>query len=209
MEFIKYAMQTMLFGLGLWLKCSIVGGMAGGSVAAAQIFIGKWHPAWVPRLFSWFAFPLCTGFTSGVVMALISIPPLSAGRFFWLIFCLVASSIAAAFVAGALASLTRNYNLKIVKTARHNLRRSSRSSGGRMAQWDNRLRTLFRASPNADAMAPTHRKRRLHPPIAQQKIKLPPERFPSSPSTATKATHYAGHPRGDQIRQGKSEKPDK
>lgn len=208
MEFVKYAMHIIFFGLVLWLKCSIVGGIAGGSVAAVQIFAGKWHPAWVPRLFSWFVSPLCTGLTAGVVMALINIPPLSSGRFFWLIFCLAASSVAAVFVAGALASLTRNYNLKIVKTARQSMRRSSRSSGGKFAQWDNRLRALFRASPEADAMATTHRKTESHTHAAQQKIKLPPERFPSS-SAPAKATHYAGHPRGDQVRQGKSEKPDK
>jgi len=208
MEIVEYAMHTTLFALALWLKCTVVGGIIGGSVAAVQIFAGKWHPAWASRLFSWFAYPLYAGLAAGVVLALATIPPLSAGRFFWLLFCLAASSAAAAFVAGALASLTRNYDLKIAKTARGNLHRRSGAPDKRSTQWKNRLHSLFDASPEADAATLPRRRGGSHAPPPRQKTKLPPERFPFNPASA-KNSHYAGHPREEQIRQGKSEKPDK
>lgn len=200
MEGTEQALQTGVFGLGLWLKCALAGAAIGGVVAAVQIFPGRWHPAWARRLVYWFSCPLFSGMAIGVVVALFGVPPLSNARGGWLLLCLVVGGFTALITAGAIAFLSRNYDPDVVSKAKRATRRSSRHTVSRTEEWEDRLRALFR--PPATAVDATKQESQdvARPAgshgattIPGQKAKLPPERYPIS-EVSVKVPRYAGKP---------------
>lgn len=215
METADQAVQAGLFGLTLWLKCALVGAAVGAAVAAAQIFPGRWHPAWAQKLIYWFSCPLLAGITCGVLMALQSVPPQSEARAFWLVLCLVIGGFTALITAGALAYLTRNYDPNAVSKAKRASRRPSSTRSPQRGNWDERLRGLFRPNnaleggqsrPLQQSQVPGTGSSKGPATIPGQKAKLPPERFPVG-SGLVKPPHYAGNPREARPSQGKLEKP--
>ena len=99
----EQAVQAGFFGLSLWLKCGLAGTAVGAAVAMAQVFPGRWHPAWAQRLLYWFSCPLFAGLATGVVIALRGVPPLASARTFWLILCLVIGGVTSTAAAAAVA----------------------------------------------------------------------------------------------------------
>lgn len=200
-----------LFGLTLWLKCALAGAGIGAAVAAVQIFPGKWHPAWAAKLLAWFSCPLFAGVACGVLLALLNVPARSGAKPLWLALCLVIGGFTALFGAGAVAYFSRNYDPKAASKAKRVSRRSLLQKASRFADWEDRLRKIFRAAPvDASAAEGNGKKGEHRKPgvIPGQKAKLPPERFPVA-TAAPKPPHYAGNPREKDIRdnQGRLEKP--
>lgn len=211
MELAGQAGQTALFGLALWLKCALTGAVIGAVVAAVQIFPGKWHPAWAAKLLAWFSCPLFAGVACGVLLALLNVPARSGAKPLWLALCLVIGGFTAVVGAGTAAYFSRNYDPKAASKAKRVSRRSSLHQTSRLADWEDRLRKVFRAAPMDGSTAEGTRKATEHrrpKAIPGQKAKLPPERFPAAPAIS-KPPHYAGHPREKENRddQGKFEKP--
>lgn len=203
--------ETVLFGLGLWLKCAVAGSVVGGAVAAVQIFPGRWHPAWAASLIYWFSCPFLAGVASGVVLALRSIPPLAEGRTFWLMLCLVIGAITAAATAVSVAYLTRNYDPNAASKAKRMAQRSRQRQMPKTADWENGLRALFRPEPTAQENPTDNLPSAAAsnaPVTTGRKAKLPPARY-SVDSPLAKPPHYAGHPRQIRLGRDKLQKPNK
>lgn len=202
----------MLFGLGLWLACAALGTAIGAAVAAAQIFPGRWHPAWAANLLYWFSCPFFAGLAGGVILALRSIPPSAQGRAFWLLLCLVIGGVTAIVAAASVAYVSRNYDPNAVSKSKRISQRSRTGQPPRARDWEDRLRKVFRPRPSADnedkqpkGTTAGNASRSSTP---GQRAKLPPARF-SSDSPLAKPPHYAGHPRKIRLGQGKLEQPSK
>lgn len=205
--------QAALFGLALWLKCALAGAGVGAAIAAIQIFPGRWHPAWAVKLAAWFSCPLFAGVACGVLLALLNVPARSGAKPLWLTLCLVIGGFTAVLGAGAVAYVSRSYDPKAASKAKRVSRRSSLQQASRFADWEDRLRRIFRVAPVDPATADRNGKegshRRRRPSVTPgQKAKLPPERFPAGPAI-TKPPHYAGNPREKEIRdnQAKFDEP--
>ena len=217
MDGTEQAVQTGVFGIALWLKCALAGTAVGATVAAAQVFPGRWHPAWARRLAYWFSCPLFAGLATGVIIALRGVPPLSDARAFWLVLCLVIGAFTALVGAAAVAFLSRNYDPDVIDKSKRATRRSSRRDVSSLEQWEDKMRVLFRppptaesASAQADENAGGPSRARGASTIPGQKAKLPPERYPAG-EVKVRVPHYAGKPprapRPDSEGQGKLEKP--
>ena len=216
MDGTEQAVQTGFFGLALWLKCGLAGTVVGAAVAAAQVFPGRWHPAWAQRLLYWFSCPLFAGLATGVVIALRGVPPLASARTFWLILCLVIGGVASTAAAAAVAFLSKNYDPDVVSKSKRVSRRSPRRVVSPIDQWEDHLRRLFRPPPTAESSARTRQESGKLSPIPEtsstpsRKVKLPPERYPLS-EVSVRVPRYAGKPlrtpRPDQGDQGKLVKP--
>jgi hypothetical protein len=211
MDVAGQAGSTAIFGLGLWLKCALAGAGIGALVAAAQVFSGRWHPAWATRLIYWFSCPFFAGLAAGVVLALKSVPALAPARGFWLILCLVIGAFTATVAAAVVAYFSRNYDRP--NAANKSMRVSRRAKGQRHdapENWEDRLRSIFRPEMTADEVQPNasvDRKARSGKAVTPGlRGKLPPERFPAK-SELAKPPHYAGHPRQVRLGHGKLEKP--
>jgi len=210
MDVAGLAGSTSLFGLGLWLKCALAGVVIGTLVAAAQVFSGRWHPAWATRLIYWFSCPFFAGLATGVVLALKSVPPLAPARGFWLILCLVIGAFTATIAAATIAYFSRNYDPNATNKAKRVSRRATGRRHGAPENWEDRLRSIFSPVTTTDEAQPkAHGGKRagsgkgVTPGL---RGKLPPERFPSK-SELAKPPHYAGHPRQVRLGHGKLEKP--
>jgi len=211
MDVAGQAGQTALFGLALWLTCALAGVGVGAAVAAAQIFLGRWHPAWAAKLVYWFSCPFFAGLATGVLLALKNVPPLAEARTFWLLLCLVIVGFTAVVAAGVVAYLSRNYHPNAVTKAKRVSRRSTDGNSSRASEWEDRLRSLFRPAPTPEAnqeAAAMSSAKRVPSTIPGQKGKLPPARFPTD-SALAQPSHYAGHPRQVRLGGGKLEKPSK
>lgn len=200
MEGTEQVVQTGFFGLALWLKCALAGTAVGAAVAAAQVFPGRWHPAWAQRLVYWFSCPLFAGLATGVIVALRGVPPLSDARAFWLILYLVIGGFTALAGAGAVAFLSKNYDPDVVNKSKRVSRRSSRRVVTPIERWEERLRILFRPPPTAQSAVeqsgehagkPNHGRATSTAP--GQRAKLPPERYPLS-EVSVRVPRYAGKP---------------
>lgn len=181
------ALQTGFFGLGLWFKCALAGTTTGAAVAIAQVFPGRWHPAWARRLIHWFVCPLFAGLAVGVVIALRGVPPLSEARLLWLVLCLAVTGTTALASACAVAFLSRNHDPDVVSKSKRAARRSSMQYLTRAAEWENRLRALFRPPPTAAAVEKEFSKRAakstsptLAASVPGQRVTLPPARGPQN-----------------------------
>jgi hypothetical protein len=205
MPLMDSAGNTALFGLGLWLTCALAGTAVGAAVAAAQIFSGRWHPAWAAKLVYWFSCPFFAGITTGVLLALKSVPPLAPARTFWLLLCLVIGAITATLAAGAVAYLSKNYDPNAACKAKRISRRARIQGLVTTNHWEDRLRAVFRPEPTAetDSSAAVAKGQNVNsqPTVPGQRAKLPPERF-AVKSELAKPPHYAGHPR--QVVSGRS-----
>lgn len=212
----EQAVQAGFFGLSLWLKCGLAGTAVGAAVAVAQVFPGRWHPAWAQRLLYWFSCPLFAGLATGVVIALRGVPPLASARTFWLILCLVIGGVTSTAAAAAVAFLSRNYDPDVVSKSKRVARRSSRRAISPVDRWEDNLRALFRPPPTADDSQQTSQSQgrltttRDPMSTAGQKAKLPPERYPLS-EVSVRVPQYAGKPlrtpRPEPGDQGKLVKP--
>lgn len=203
----EQAGQAALFGFALCLKCALIGAGIGAAMAAVQIFPGRWHPAWAHNLLYWFSSPLFAGLAGGVLLALKVIPAMAKGRLLWLLLCLLIASFTAILAAGALAYLTRNHDPGATSKTRRMTRRHTGARRSHAAEWQNRVRSLFRPSQAIQRTEETNTifaVKDAAAPIRGQKATLPPPRFPSGPQVP-KPPHYAGHPR--KISLGRS-KPD-
>jgi hypothetical protein len=213
MDVAGHAGHTVLFGLGLWLACAALGTGIGAAVAAAQIFPGRWHPAWAANLFYWFSCPFFAGLASGVILALTSVPPLAGGRAFWLLLCLIIGSFTAVVAAGAVAYLSRNYDPNAAGKSKRISERSRTGKPRRAGDWEDRLRKLFRPGPTAESeQNPAKGAKAANggmSSVAGQKAEIPPARFPSDSPLSKKPPHYAGHPRRVRVGQSKLEQPSK
>jgi len=218
MEGTEQAVQTGFFGIALWLKCALAGTAVGAAVAAAQIFPGRWHPAWARRLIYWFSCPLFAGLATGVVVALRGVPPLSGARPLWLLLCLVIGCFTSLAAAGAVAFLSRNYDPDAAGKSKRISKRAGRSVISRAEEWEDRLRALFRP-PSATQPGNKEVEARESPKsgsksakaIPGQRAELPPARHPPG-AIRVKAPLYAGKPQipppdSDQGGQGKLVKP--
>jgi len=210
MDVAGQAGSTAIFGLSLWLKCALAGAGIGAVVAAAQVFSGRWHPAWAARLIYWFSCPFFAGLATGVVLALKSVPPLAPARGFWLILCLVIGAFTATVAAAAVAYFSRNYDPNAASKSKRVSRRAKGQRQDAPDNWEDRLRSIFRPEPPADEL-PTkaHGDEKAgsgKAVIPGLRGKLPPERFPAQ-SELAKPPHYAGHPRQVRLSHGKLEKP--
>ena len=210
MDVTGQAGSTALFGLALWLKCALAGVGIGAVVAAAQVFSGRWHPAWATRLIYWFSCPLFAGLATGVVLALKNVPPLAPARGFWLILCLVIGAFTATGAAAAVAYFSRNYDPNAANKSKRVSRRARGQRQNAAENWEDRLRSIFRpemttdeVQPKAHGDAKAGSGKGVTPGL---RGKLPPERFPAK-SELAKPPHYAGHPRQVRLGQGKLEKP--
>jgi hypothetical protein len=210
MDVAGQAGSTALFGLGLWLKCALAGAGVGAVVAAAQVFSGRWHPAWATRLIYWFSCPFFAGLATGVVLALRSVPPLAPARGLWLILCLVIGAFTATVAAAAVAYFSRNYDPNAASKSKRVSRRARGQRHDAPDTWEDRLRSIFRPEPTADEAQPKapgdEKLKSGQAMIPGMRGKLPPERFPGK-SELAKPPHYAGHPRQVRLGQGKLEKP--
>lgn len=210
MDVAGQAGSTAIFGLGLWLKCALAGAGVGAAVAAAQVFSGRWHPAWATRLIYWFSCPFFAGLASGVVLALKSVPPLAPARGFWLILCLVIGAFTATVASAAVAYLSRNYDPNAASKSKRVSRRARVQRQDAADNWEDRLRSIFRPEPTADDVqakpSGDDKAKSGQAVIPGMRGKLPPERFPAK-SELAKPPHYAGHPRQVRLGQGKLEKP--
>lgn len=217
MEGTEQVVQTGFFGLALWLKCALAGTAVGAAVAAAQVFPGRWHPAWAQRLAYWFSCPLFAGLATGVIIALRGVPPLSDARAFWLILCLLIGAFTALVGAGAVAFLSKNYDPDVINKSKRAARRSSRRVISPIEHWEDKMRSLFRPVPTTESASAQPEENANGPfrareasSIPGQKAKLPPERYPQS-EVNVRVPRYAGKPprapRPDSGGQGKLEKP--
>lgn len=200
MDGTEQAVQTGIFGIALWLKCALAGSAVGAAVAAAQVFPGRWHPAWAQRLVYWFSCPLFAGLAIGVVVALRGVPPLSGARTLWLILCLVIGGFTSLLAAAAIAFLSKNYDPEVASKSKRVSKRAARKVTSRTEEWEDRLRSLFRPPPTAkpvetelSATAKQSNSSTVARPIPGQRAKLPPERYPLS-EAKVKVPNYAGKP---------------
>lgn len=210
MDVAGQAGSTAIFGLGLGLKCALAGAGIGAVVASAQVFSGRWHPAWAARLIYWFSCPFFAGLATGVVLALKSVPPLAPARGFWLILCLVIGAVTATVAAAAVAYFSRNYDPNATNKSKRVSRRAKGQRHDAPENWEDRLRSIFRPEMATDQVQPkahgdekTGRGKAVIPGV---RGKLPPERF-AAKSELAKPPHYAGHPRQVRLSHGKLEKP--
>ena len=210
MDVAAQAGNTAIFGLGLWLKCALAGAGIGAVVAAAQVFSGRWHPAWATRLMYWFSCPLFAGLATGVVLALKSVPPLAPARGFWLILCLVIGAFTATVAAAVVAYFSRNYDPNAANKSKRVSRRAKGQRQDAHENWEDRLRSIFRPETTTDEVqakaSGSEKAGSGKAVIPGMRGKLPPERFPAK-SALAKPPHYAGHPRQVRLGQGKLEKP--
>lgn len=210
MDVAGQAGSTALFGIGLWLKCALAGAGVGAVVAAAQVFSGRWHPAWAAKLIYWFSCPFVAGLATGVVLALKSVPPLAPARGFWLILCLVIGAFTATVASAAVAYFSRNYDPNAVSKSKRVSRRARVHRQDTADTWEDRLRSIFRPAPTANDAQPKTpgdaKAKGGQTVVPGIRGSLPPERFPAK-SDLAKPPHYAGHPRPVRLGQGKLEKP--
>jgi len=209
--------QTGVFGIALWLKCALAGTVVGATVAGAQVFSGRWHPAWARRLAYWFSCPIFAGLATGVIIALRGVPPLSDARAFWLVLCLVIGAFTALVGAATVAFLSRNYDPDVIDKSKRATRRSSRETVSNAEKWEEKLRLLFRPPPTAESASAQSDENAGGPSrvrevstIPGQKAKLPPERYPVG-EVKVRVPHFPGKPprtlRPGSGGQGKLEKP--
>lgn len=219
MDGTEQAVQTGFFGFTLWLKCALAGTAVGATVAAAQIFPGRWHPAGARHLTYWFSCPLFAGVATGVVVALRGVPPLSEARMFWLLLCLVIGCFTSVAAAGAVAFLTKNYDPDATSKTKRVSKRAGRSVLSRAEEWEDRLRALFRPLPAIQGAEKDGTSRGAARPeskpaqsIPGRRAELPPERYPPG-AIRVKAPLPAGKPHArprsasEQVGQGKLVKP--
>jgi len=217
MDGTEQAVQTGVFGIALWLKCALAGTVVGATVAGAQVFSGRWHPAWARRLAYWFSCPIFAGLATGVIIALRGVPPLSNARAFWLVLCLVIGAFTALVGAAAVAFLSRNYDPDVIDKSKRATRRSSRRGVSSLEQWEDKMRSLFRPPPTAESASAQAEENADGPSrvrevstIPGQKAKLPPERYPVG-EVKVRVPHFPGKPprtpRPESGGQGKLEKP--
>lgn len=202
MENTEHILPIILFALTLWLKCAAVGLVIGAAAGAAQVFFGRWHPAWGARPGTWFSGPFFSGVACGVLLALIVVPPQFAANPLWLVLCLVVTGFNAALAAGVVAFLSRNYNSAAASNAKRLSRRHAKTKTGRIADWEEDVRGIFRGSHTTEATPPQRPHNPSQSSSPRTKTKLPPERFPGG-APITKAVNYAGKP---QILKGSSDK---
>jgi hypothetical protein len=202
--------NTALFGMGLWLTCALAGVAVGATVAAAQIFPGRWHPAWAAKLLYWFSCPFFAGLTVGVLLALKNVPPLAPARTFWLVLCLVIGAVTAILAAGTVAYFSRNYDPNAVSKSKRVSRRARAQGQIVTDNWEDRMRAVFRPEPatetNTPAAASKTQNNSFPSTMPGQRAKLPPARLHAK-SELTKPPHYAGHPRQVRLGQEKLKKP--
>lgn len=189
--------QTALSGPEIWLIGAGLGALAGAAVAAAQIFPGRWHPAWAANLLDWFSCPFFAGLAAGVVLALKHIPPLAEARTLGFIVCLVTCGITAVLGASAVAYWSRNYHPGAATKFKRASQRSKSEKPAKSAERIEKLRYFFRPGENAENIATVGRSTSSPDGASTtqgQKAKLPPPRFPID-SPLARLPHYAGHPR--------------
>jgi|GEM_PF-5339735 len=154
MAIIEQTFHAILFAWRLWLSCALAGLLGGAVTAGAMIYYVKFKPFAAEKPHRWFLYPAAAGLTAGVMVALASVPPLSAFRLFWLISALVASTFAAIGAAAGVA-----YHASMTEAGEKDLerqrRRSKRQPQGRLAsalvEFDRKLRQLFTPADQREA----------------------------------------------------------
>jgi len=164
MAIIEQTFHAILFAWRLWLSCAAAGLLAGAATAGAMIYWVKFKPSAAEKPHRWFLYPAAAGLTAGVMVALVSVPPLSAFRLFWLISALVAAAFAALAAAAGVAYRASKTEVSAEDLERQR-RRGKRQPKGRLttslSDFDRKLNHFF--TPPHKREAKTEKKQEFRP----------------------------------------------